>query len=326
MWPAVLGSVESGIIFAIMALGVYLTFRILDFPDLTVDGSFTTGGAVAAIMIVNGYPPFLATIAAIFAGFFFGSITGILHTKGKINALLSGILMMIALYSINLRIMDKKANIGLLGEETLLSQISSWTSFLETWKATSWISTFSTVIVVAVLVLVIKLTVDWFLDTEVGLALRATGNNPRMIRSFSANTDTTIIIGLALSNGLVALSGALMAQYQGFSDVTMGIGMIVIGLASVIIGEAIFGDRSIRRATIAVIGGAIIYRLVVALALRVGLSPNDMKLMTALIVITALIAPKIISNIKEKKRKADRRKRMSSTSPNWEGGESNAKA
>lgn len=315
MGTAVLGSIESGLIFAIMALGVYLTFRILDFPDLTVDGSFTTGGAVAAILIVNGYPPFVATFAAVIAGFFFGSITGILHTKGKINALLSGILMMIALYSINLRIMGNKANIGLLGEDTLMSQIGSLTNFK-----------YSTLIVVAILVLLIKLIVDWFLDTEVGLALRATGNNPRMIRSFSANTDNTIIIGLALSNGLVALSGALMAQYQGFSDVSMGIGMIVIGLASVIIGEAIFGDRSIRRATIAVIGGAIIYRLVVAMALRVGLSPSDMKLMTALIVIVALIAPKVINNMKEKKRKADRRKRANSTSPQWEGGENNAKA
>jgi len=315
MGTAVLGSVESGLIYAIMALGVYLTFRILDFPDLTVDGSFTTGGAVAAIMIVSGYPPLLATIVAAIAGFFFGAITGVLHTKGKINALLSGILMMIALYSINLRIMDKKANIGLLGEPTLMSQISAWTT-----------NPSSTLIMVAILVIIIKFAVDWFLDTEVGLALRATGNNPRMIRSFSANTDNTIIIGLALSNGLVALSGALMAQYQGFSDVSMGIGMIVIGLASVIIGEAIFGDRSIRRATIAVIGGAIIYRLVVALALRVGLSPSDMKLMTALIVIVALIAPKIINNMKEKKRKADRRKRLSNTSPQWEGGDNNAKA
>lgn len=305
MGPAILGSFESGIIFALMALGVYLTFRILDFPDLTVDGSFTTGGSVAAVMIVGGYSPIIATVAAMLVGAVFGSLTGILHTKGKINALLSGILSMIALYSINLRIMGK-ANIGLLGEETLMSQLGSFTkAFGEAF------SQYSTLIVMAVLVVLIKLAVDWFLDTEVGLALRATGDNPRMIRSFSANTDNTIIIGLTLSNGLVALSGALMAQYQGFSDVSMGIGMIVIGLASVIIGEAIFGDRSIKRATIAVIGGAIIYRLVVALALRVGLSPSDMKLMTALIVIFALITPKIISNIKEKQRKAAKRKQAS---------------
>jgi putative ABC transport system permease protein len=302
MGPALLGSLESGIIFAIMALGVYLTFRILDFPDLTVDGSFTTGGSVAAVMIVSGYSPILATITAVIVGVFFGSITGILHTKGKINALLSGILSMIALYSINLRIMGK-ANIGLLGEDTALTQVEAFfQSFGET------VSNYSVLFTVAIVALIIKLTVDWFLDTEIGLALRATGDNARMIRSLSANTDNTIILGLALSNGLVALSGALMAQYQGFSDVSMGIGMIIIGLASVIIGEAIFGNSSIRRATLAVIGGAIIYRLVVALALRVGLNPSDMKLMTALIVIIALIAPKFTSSYREKRRRDARRK------------------
>lgn len=319
MGPALLGSLESGIIFAIMALGVYLTFRILDFPDLTVDGSFTTGGSVAAVMIVNGFSPLLSTIAAAIAGMVFGCLTGVLHTKGKINALLAGILSMIALYSINLRIMGK-ANIGLLGEETIMSQVLNFTSSMG-----ESFSRYSTLIMVVVLVAVIKIAVDWFLDTEIGLAIRATGNNPRMIRSFSTNTDNTIIIGLGLSNGLVALSGALMAQYQGFSDVSMGIGMIVIGLASVIIGEAIFGDRSIKRATLAVIGGAIIYRLVVALALRIGLDPSDMKLMTALIVIIALIAPKIASNMKEKKRKAARKKQMNeAAATQWEGGKNNA--
>ncbi|HJV45802.1 MAG TPA: ABC transporter permease, partial [Bacillota bacterium] len=179
-------------------------------------------------------------------------------------------------------------------------------------------------ITVAILTLIIKLVIDWFLETEIGLALRATGDNARMIRSFSANTDNTIILGVALSNGLVALSGALMAQYQGFSDVSMGIGMIVIGLASVIIGEAIFGDRSIKRATFAAIGGSIIYRLVVALALRIGLSPSDMKLMTALIVIIALIAPKMISYWKDKQRKAARRKKLMDQTPQLEGGNNNA--
>ncbi|MBP1932863.1 ABC transporter permease [Ammoniphilus resinae] len=319
MGTALLGSLESGVIFAIMALGVYLTFRILDFPDLTVDGSFTTGGAVAAVLIVNGYSPFFGTIAAVIAGIIFGALTGILHTKGKINALLSGILSMIALYSINLRIMGK-ANIGLLGEDTLLTQVQTASSGLG-----ESLSKYSIVLFVIVLVILIKLIVDRFLDTEVGLALRATGNNARMIRSFSTNTDNTIILGVALSNGLVALSGALMAQYQGFSDVSMGIGMIIIGLASVIIGEAIFGDRSIRRATLAVIGGAVIYRLVVALALRVGLSPSDMKLMTALIVIIALIAPMMINNWKDKKKKDARRKQSASEmKAHLEGGKNNA--
>jgi putative tryptophan/tyrosine transport system permease protein len=310
MSQALLGSLESGMIFAIMALGVYLTFRVLDFPDLTVDGSFTTGGSVAAAMIINGFSPLLSTLVAFIAGMFFGAVTGILHTKGKINALLAGILSMIALYSINLRIMGK-ANIGLLGQDTLLSEIQDGIE-----KLNSSISTYAIILSMAFLALLIKLACDWFLGTEVGLALRATGDNPRMIRSFSANTDSAIILGLAISNGLVSLSGALMAQYQGFSDVSMGIGMIIIGLASVIIGEAVFGDRSIKRATFAVIGGALIYRLVVALALRVGLSPSDMKLMTALIVVAALVAPKIAASIKEKRRKAARRKQAAVTKVN----------
>lgn len=299
MTTALMGSFESGIIFALMALGVYLTFRILSFPDLTVDGSFTTGGAVAAAMIVAGYHPLLATFSAVIAGCLAGMVTGLLHTKGKINPLLSGILSMIALYSINLRIMGK-ANIGLLGEETLFSQITSVFS-----------SPFTIIATMAILILIVKKIIDWFLDTEIGLSIRATGDNEKMIRSFSANTDNTKVTGLALSNGLVAMSGALMAQYQGFSDVSMGIGMIVIGLASVIIGEAIFGNMNIRRATFAVIGGAIIYRIIVALALRVGLNPSDMKLMTALIVIAALIAPKIIDSWKEKRKKALKKQQAS---------------
>lgn len=300
MFQSFIGSLEAGIIFAIMALGVYITFRILNFPDLTVDGSFATGGAVAATMIVAGYSPFVGTLSAFLLGLVVGSITGILHTKGKINPLLSGILSMIALYSINLRIMGR-ANVPLLGQDTLIDRMESFFSHL-------FSSTSALLITMALFVLIIKLIVDWFLDTEIGLSMRATGDNPRMIRSFSTNTDNTIILGLALSNGLVALSGSLWAQYQGFADVSMGIGMIIVGLASVIIGEAVFGDRTVRRATIAVIGGAIIYRIVIAIALRVGLDPSDMKLMTALIVIFALVAPRITASLREKKRKSDRRK------------------
>lgn len=308
---ALQGSIESGFIFAIMALGVYLTFRILDFPDLTVDGSFATGGAVGATMIAAGFAPFMSTVSALLVGLVVGAMTGILHTKGKINALLSGILSMIALYSINLRIMGK-ANVPLLGEETLFTQIKGVLSAL---------GDYGILVAVAVIALVIKFVNDWFLHTEVGLAIRATGNNQRMIRSFSANTDTTIIIGLSISNGMVALSGALYAQYQGFADVSMGIGMIIIGLASVIIGEAIFGNRTIVRATFAVIGGAIIYRMVVALAMQVGLAPSDMKLMTALIVIIALIMPRISAGYKERKRRATRIKNREQQSRILERGE-----
>ncbi|GAB7055500.1 MULTISPECIES: ABC transporter permease [unclassified Paenibacillus] len=280
MLLALTGSLESGMIYAIMALGVYITFRILNFPDLTVDGSFTTGGAIAAVMITGGGSPVIATIAAFFGGLIAGVCTGLLHTKGKINALLAGILMMIALYSINLRIMDK-SNIPMLGMDTLLTNVKL-------------------LIVLPIAVLVIKLALDWFLRTDIGLALRATGDNPRMIRSFGVNTDNTIIIGVSLSNGLVALSGALIAQYSAFTEITMGVGMIVIGLASVIIGEALFGARTVVRATLAVALGAVVYRLIVALALRIGVEATDMKLMTALIVIIALTLPMIRASMRQK--------------------------
>ncbi|MCP3763125.1 ABC transporter permease [Domibacillus sp. A3M-37] len=295
MMTAMFGAVESGVIYAIMALGVYLSFRVLDFPDLTVDGSFVTGGAVASIMIVNGSDPFLATIAALFAGFLAGCMTGILHTKGGINPLLSGILMMIALYSINLRIMGKP-NVPLLAEETVMTKI-------ENWFASDW----SILLFMLVVTLIIKFITDLFLKTEVGLSLRAVGDNEGMVRSFSANTGWMKVLGLGLSNALVAFSGALVAQYNGFNDVGMGIGMIVIGLASVIIGEAVIGHSSIARATLAVVVGAVLYRMIVTLALRIEfLDTGDMKLITAIIVIIALVLPKILDRQKAAKRKKKR--------------------
>jgi len=315
MFYALFGAVESGIIYAIMALGVYLSFRVLDFPDLTVDGSFVTGAAVAVVMIVNGVPPALASLFAAVAGFIAGCITGILHTKGKINALLSGILMMIALYSINLRIMGK-SNIS-LSDTTLFKQVES-KSFIQSIDTfinnglsslgiTGLPKTWSIVIMMIFITLAIKLLIDYFLKTDIGLALRATGDNIKMIRSFSANTDTLIILGIGISNALVALSGGLIAQLGGFADAQMGVGMIIIGLASVIIGEALFGKKTIPRITLAVIGGAIIYRMVVTLALRVDfLETGDMKMITAVIVIAALVAPKIMSTRKEKKRRLEK--------------------
>ncbi|WP_442593568.1 ABC transporter permease [Neobacillus sp. D3-1R] len=318
MFTAIFGSFESGIIYAIMALGVYLSFRILDFPDLTVDGSFVTGAAISAVLIISGVNPFLATACALVVGFLAGCLTGIIHTFGKINALLSGILMMIALYSINLRIMGR-SNIPLLNQETALTKVQ------EVWEKTG-IDTFLNNMLVAVglgdylpktwgilifmfvITFAIKFLTDAFLKTEVGLALRATGDNKRMIRSFSANTNMTIILGLGLSNAMVAFSGAIIAQQGGFADVGMGIGMIIIGLASVIIGEALFGTKSIARTTFAVIGGSIIYRIVVSMALRVDfLNPGDMKLITATIVIIALVMPKMLDSYREKKRKSLRK-------------------
>lgn len=273
-------AVELGLIYAIMALGVYLTFRILDFPDLTVDGSFTTGAAVASISIVNGVNPFIATAIAFFIGAIAGVITGLLHTKGKIDGLLAGILTMIALYSINLRIMTK-ANVPLLGETTVLT-------FL---RENQWLGTWTSIGLMFLGCLVAVAAIVWFLRTDVGLAMRATGDNEEMIRSLGVNTDNQKILGLALSNGLVGLSGAVIAQFQGFADIGMGIGVILIGLASVIVGQAIFGQKFIWIAALAVVFGSVAYRLVIQLALNAGLEVNDMKLISAVLVVIALLLP-----------------------------------
>lgn len=272
-------AIELGLIYAIVALGVYLTFRVLNFPDLTVDGSFTSGAATAAILIVNEVNPFLATLAAFAVGAVAGLITGLLHTKGNINGLLAGILTMIGLYSINLRIMGG-ANVPLLGEDTVISALRGV-------AGTGWTS----IAVLLVVALLFKFTLDWYLHTDSGLALQATGDNEQMIRSFAVSTDRMKILGLMLSNGLVALSGAVVAQHQGFADIGMGIGLILVGLASVILGQAIFGSRVVIQATAAVVLGAVIYRLAIQFALNAGLNPNDMKLMSAVLVIAALLLP-----------------------------------
>ena len=292
---SIVGSVELGLLYAIMALGVYLTYRVLDFPDLTVDGSFTTGAGIAAGMIVAGYSPWLATVVAFVGGLAAGAVTGLLHTKGKINPLLSGILMMIALYTINYRIMGRP-NIPLLNQDTVFPDGEL---FLNATYA---------LLLAPVVVIVLKLLLDWFLKTDLGTAIRETGDNPRMVRSFGVNTEHTIVTGVSLSNGLVAVAGAFVAQYQGFADLQMGIGMIVIGLASVIIGEVIFGVRSIFRTTLAVILGAVVYRIVIALSIRYGLEASDMKLMTALIVTVALIVPMV--NARRRARQIGRRRGM----------------
>lgn len=275
-------AIELGLLYGLMALGVYITFRILDFPDLTVDQSFTTGGAIAAVMITAGYAPWVATLAAFGGGIVAGACTGLLHTKGRINGLLSGILMMIALYSINMRIL-KAPNVSLINTDTLFTGASPLFFML-------------------VVSVVIILLLDIFFKTNLGLALRATGDNERMIRSFGANTDTTKLVGISLSNGLVALSGAFIAQQSGFADISMGIGMIVIGLASVIIGEAIIGKRNIFWAIVSVILGSVVYRIVVMIAYRVEwLETSDLKIITAVIVILALLIPSAQRKIKQKK-------------------------
>lgn len=255
------GALELGLIYATMALGVYLTFKVLNFPDLTVDGSFTTGGATAASLIIAGVNPFLATLAAIGAGLVAGFITGLLHTKGGIDGLLAGILTMIGLWSINLRIMGA-ANLSLLREDTVFTPL----------RENMWLGSWVSIAILVAFTLVLKFLVDWFLTTDLGLAIQATGNNREMIRSLGVNTDNTTMLTLALSNGLVALCGALIAQYQGFADISMGIGLILVGLASVILGQAIFGNRNIVMASLGAILGSVIYRIIIFLALRAGLN------------------------------------------------------
>ena len=288
-------SLYEGLSYGFVAIGVYMTFRVLSFPDLSVDGSFPLGGAIAAVCIINGWNPWLATFVAMLAGCVSGLCTALLNTKLRINALLSGILMMVSLYSINLIIMGR-SNIPLLREVTVFDTIRNVPVFesIAQWLAdllsisTSLVVSIGFIAVMAVIILVI---LNWFLRTEIGLALRATGDNEQMIRGLGCDTDMTTMLGVSLSNGLVALSGSLISQNQGFSDVGMGIGMIVMGLASVIIGEGLFRPKGITWVLLAVVGGAFAYRLFIGIALRLGLPPTNLKLITALLVIVALAIP-----------------------------------
>jgi putative ABC transport system permease protein len=275
-------SLEQGLAYGLVALGIVITFRILAFPDLTVDGSFPLGASVVARLIMEGVPPSYGILMAIICGFVAGSCTGFLNTKLKINSLLAGILMMTILYSFNLRIMGR-SNIQLLTVNTLLTP-------LENLDVNRFIPIIAFFLFVA---LGAKLLTDVFLHTQMGFAMRATGDNEQMIRTLGVNTDTMTILGLGISNAFVALSGALVAQDQGFSDVGMGIGMIVAGLASIIIGEALFGKRTVQRMTLAALAGSIIYKFFISLGLRLGLAPTDLKLATGVMVVLALGIPAI---------------------------------
>ena len=275
-------SLYQGLVYGFLALGVYLTFRVLAFPDLTVDGSFVLGAAVVAVLIINGVNPFLATLAALGAGLCAGMVTSLLNTKLRVPALLASILVMVSLYSVNLRIMGRP-NLPLLREVTIFS-LTSQLLGLEN-RLTYQL------VVAAVLALIVFFALNWFLRTEIGLALRATGNNEQMVRGAGVDTDKTTILGVSIANGLVAFSGGVVAQAQGFVDVNMGIGMIIIGLASVIIGEALFRPKGVARLLLAALGGAFVYRLVLSIALRAGMAPGDLKLITAVIVIVAMAVP-----------------------------------
>ncbi|NLG25647.1 MAG: ABC transporter permease, partial [Clostridiales bacterium] len=275
-----LGAVALGLLWATMTIGVYITYRILDIADLTVEGSITLGAAVASSMIAGGANPYAATGCALLSGLLAGLVTGLLHTKLRIPALLSGILTMIALYSINLRVMGK-ANVSLLRMGTVYSPI----------EALGLDKSLSTAILGFALVMAIIGALYWFFGTELGNVIRATGNNPNMVRAQGVNTDNTKMLGLMISNGLVSLSGAMIAQSQNFADVQMGTGSIVIGLASLIIGEVLFGRRNFFSRLFSLILGAVTYRVIIAMVLKLGMPTNDLKLFTAITVALALSLP-----------------------------------
>jgi putative tryptophan/tyrosine transport system permease protein len=265
-WMSIL---EQGLIYGVMVLGAYITYRILDFPDMTVDGSFPLGAAVTATALISGVNPYIACILSLASGMLAGSVTGFLHAKLKITNLLSGILMMTGLYSINLRIMGK-ANLPLFDKNSIFS------------------NNLSPIIVIMVFALAVKILLDLFLITKLGFLLKATGDNPGLVTSLGIDTGIIKILGLSLANGLVALSGSIMAQYQRFSDVGMGTGVIVMGLASIIFGEAIFRRLSLIKATTIALLGSILYKTCTAFALRLGFPATDLKLITSVIVIIAL--------------------------------------
>jgi len=285
------GAISLGLIWAILTIGVYITFRILDIADMTVEGSIAMGAAIAATSISNGMSPYVATLLALLGGMAAGFVTGFLHTKLKIPALLAGILTMISLYSINLHIMGK-ANLSLLRMNTIYTPLGNL-----------GLSSTNAVMLFAFLsVLIISGIIYWFFGTEIGCAIRATGNNSQMARAQGINTNNMITLGLVISNGLVALCGALIAQSQSFADVQMGIGSIVIGLASVIIGEVIFGKRNFLNCLISLVLGAITYRIIIALVLKMGMPANDLKLFTAITVAIALSLPVFKSYLRPIKR------------------------
>ncbi len=291
-----------GILWGIMALGLYLTYRVLHCSDLTVDGSFTLGGAISAVYVAAGVQPIFAILLATIGGLIAGLVTGILHTKFKIPDLLAGILCQFGLYSINLRIMGK-ANFGLLDSTTLFDQIK------ELGVPSRWVG----LIVGIVFAIILVILIYCFFGTEIGCALRATGNNPDMVKAMGTNTKAMIMLGLSVGNGLVAMSGALLAQYQGYADIQMGVGTIVIGLAAIIIGEVLFSKRTYFHRLAGVVIGSIVYRIIVAIVLRLSLtldigikiSTDDMKLFTAIIVVIALISPSIKASIQAKKNRED---------------------
>ena len=295
------GAIATGFCFALVAIGVYITFRVLDFPDLTIDGSLPLGAAISATMITAGYSAYLTLPLAFLGGMIAGITTAVIATRLKIHSLLASILTTTALISINLRIMGR-SNIPLLNVDTIFTPFAKpFRDLLQSWGGDTLAKGSNNILVilfVGLMVIVVKLIFDWFMHTEVGLAMRATGDNPQMIRALGTNTNTMIIMGLGISNGLVGLSGAMFAQYQGFADINMGLGLIIAGLAAVILGETLLRPKHMAMTTLAVILGMILYRIAIAAALSVKfplpggssfrIDAQDVKLATALLVLIAL--------------------------------------
>lgn len=281
-----IGTLEQGLILAIGALGVYITYTILDFPDLSVDGTFSLGAAITGALIIKDINPFISLAVAFIGGAVGGLVTGVLHVKFKITNLLSGILVMIGLYSINLRVMGK-ANVPMFNKESIFS------------------SNISILLILVLIVLVVKLLMDILFKTKFGFILRATGDNDTLVTSLGVNKGKIKIVALMISNGLVALSGAIMAQYQGFSDISMGSGFVVIALASIILGQSVFKRSSFLKGTTVAIIGSFFYKLSVGLALNLGFPATDLKLITSVIVVIAIIINNnnILNKIKFSSRK-----------------------
>ncbi len=301
-----IGAFTIGMILSLLALGIFITFRIFNFPDITADGSVTLGAAVAATLLVHGVTPPLASLGGFLAGMAAGACTGVLHTRFRINPLLAGILVMTSLYSVNLHVMGK-SNVPLIGVTTLVTQserVGVRVTGLQTFELAGWevsMRDASSFCAIALAIVVMGALLYWFFGTNLGLAMRATGDNVQMIRALGVNDGNMIIMGVALSNGLIALSGALLAQYQGFADVGMGIGMVVWGLASVIIGEALVGGTQLGMTIIGAVMGSVLFRLLVAVALRWGLNPNDLKLITAVFVFLALVVPALARKLRKRR-------------------------
>lgn len=302
----IIGAFTIGLILSLLSLGMLISFRMIRFTDITVDGSLTLGASLTAVLIMAGWSPWVATLMAFLAGCLAGSMTGILHTRFKIQEILAGILMMTALYSVNLRVM-KRSNIPLLDapaiSDTFENVLTILTKGSDKMNILGWqvmTSDMAGLISSLLICLLVGGLLAWFLKTHPGTVLRATGNNAQMVRAQGVNNKSMVIFGLALSNGLVALSGALLAQYQGFADVQMGIGMMVWGLASIIIGEALVGKSNLGIIITGAIMGTILFRLLIAIALRWGLNPNDLKLVTAVFVFLALVAPQMVKSFKSK--------------------------